>query len=119
MRVFRLRPGDRAPDAGAIFQGEVHTRRFIAEAESATHRVAEVAFRDGGRTKLHNHTTDQVLVITEGRGLVGTRDDRHEVTVGDVVLIPAGEAHFHGAAPGHDMTHLSILGPSRTTILED
>ncbi len=59
-----------------------------------------------------------MLLITAGAGVVGTRSQRQEVCAGDVVFIPAGEPHFHGAAEHADMTHYSVLGPSETTILE-
>ncbi len=31
-----------------------------------------------------------------------------ELNAGDVVFAPDGEEHWHGASPGHFMTHLSI-----------
>ena len=31
-----------------------------------------------------------------------------EIRPGDIVYTPADEWHWHGAAPGHFMTHLSI-----------
>lgn len=119
MRVLRIRPELRATDRGAIFIGTVRTQRVVDERLSEIHRILEVTFTDGARTKLHAHTTDQVLLITEGRGIVGTGAELHEVSAGDVVFIPAREPHFHGAAPGADMTHYSVLGASQTTILED
>ncbi len=118
MRVIRLRPSGRATDSGAIFLGAVKTQRVVGEETSGIHRIVEVTFTHGARTKLHEHTADQVLLITDGRGVVGTRGERHEVAAGDVVFIPAREPHFHGAAPGKDMTHYSVLGPGETKILE-
>lgn len=87
--------------------------------EEASPRILEVAFTSGARTKLHTHTSDQVLLIQAGHGVVGTRNEKHEVASGDVVVIPAGEPHFHGAADGQDMTHYSVLGSdNQTTVLE-
>jgi quercetin dioxygenase-like cupin family protein len=51
----------------------------------------------------------QTLYVTDGRGFVQARGG--EVTAlraGDVVHAPADEWHWHGAAPEHYMTHLSI-----------
>ncbi len=31
-----------------------------------------------------------------------------EIRAGDIVYTPADQWHWHGAAPGHFMTHLSI-----------
>lgn len=118
MKVVRPRAPGRRPAEGAIFNGQALTQAVLGEDATDQHRVLEVTFTKGARTKLHKHTTDQVLVITAGQGQVGTREERHDVGAGDVVLIPAGEAHFHGAREGTDMTHFSILGKSETTILE-
>ncbi|WP_329181306.1 cupin domain-containing protein [Streptomyces decoyicus] len=51
----------------------------------------------------------QTLHVTEGIGLVQSRGG--EVVVmrpGDTVHTPPGEWHWHGAAPEHFMTHLSL-----------
>lgn len=51
----------------------------------------------------------QTLYVTEGKGLVQSRDgDAEEIRAGDIVCTPAAEWHWHGAAPDHFMTHLSI-----------
>ncbi len=118
MQVARVRPAGRAPARREIFLGAVLSQEVLGEEATDQHRVTEVTFTHGARTKLHAHTTDQVLVITAGDGVVGTRSERHDVGSGDVVFIPTGEPHFHGAAPGKDMTHYSILGASQTTLLE-
>lgn len=117
MRVIRARPEDRVASADAVYSGVVRRQTIVS---SGTFRVLEVTFEQGAHTKLHAHTTDQVLVITAGRGIVGTREQRFEVRPGDVVHTPAGEPHFHGAAEDVDMTHFAILGAdSTTTILGD
>jgi quercetin dioxygenase-like cupin family protein len=60
-----------------------------------------------------------VLVVTYGRGIVATESEELHVSPSDVILIPAGERHWHGAEPGQDFTHLSILTPGAVTIDED
>ena len=71
--------------------------------------VSVVHFYDGARTYLHHHDGGQILVILAGRGQVGTAaDTADDVVAGDVVHAAPGELHWHAAAPGHDMTHLSI-----------
>ena len=71
--------------------------------------VSVVHFYDGARTYLHHHDGGQILIIVAGRGQVGTAAEAlDEVVAGDVVHAAPGELHWHGAAPGHDMTHLSI-----------
>ena len=72
-----------------------------------------VHFYDGARTYLHRHDDGQILIILSGHGQVGTPDAVEDVETGDVISAAPGEIHWHGAAPGQDMTHLSIaLGAS-------
>ncbi len=110
MRKLELGAGLARSDA-AIFEGEVHMRSHVGEDEAELFRVAEVSFRDGGRTSWHVHESDQLLIVTAGSGTVAT--EQHEIAIGpgDVVLVPAGERHWHGATPGGDLTHLSVLTP--------
>ena len=71
--------------------------------------VAAVRFAPGARTAWHSHDGGQTLYVTEGRGLVQARGQQiTELNPGDVVFAPDGEEHWHGARPGHFMTHLSI-----------
>ena len=65
-------------------------------------------FDAGARTKFHKHTGDQILIITEGTGSVGTDNETLTVVEGDVILIPAGENHFHGAPNATSMSHITI-----------
>jgi len=41
---------------------------IVAESEAQLVRVGVVTFKDGAVNKMHSHTFDQVLVITEGEG---------------------------------------------------
>jgi quercetin dioxygenase-like cupin family protein len=71
--------------------------------------VMSVHFTPGARTAWHFHDGGQTLYVTEGRGLVQARGQaKVELSPGDVVFTPDGEEHWHGASPGHFMTHLSI-----------
>lgn len=102
-----------------IFLGDVATQNLVAEEESDHLRVTAVTFEDGARNCWHSHTTDQVLVVTAGRGIVATDDDEVRVGAGDVVFIPAGKRHWHGAEPSEDFTHLSILTPGEMELQDD
>ena len=68
-----------------------------------------VHFYDGARTFPHHHGGGQILIVLSGRGQVGSDGgDAQDILPGDVVHADPGESHWHGAAPGHDMTHVSI-----------
>ena len=108
-----------------LFVGDVQRQTFVdlpdtgAEVESSTVRVQLVRFSAGAHTRLHAHATDQVLVVTEGEGLVGTRDVHLVAHPGDVIHVPAGEPHYHGATPDTAMAHLSVLTPGALAIVDD
>lgn len=101
-----------------IFIGTVEIQELVNEAAAALLRVTAVKFVDGAENRPHRHTTDQVLVATEGKGFLASGDDRLALAVGDVALIPANTRHWHGAQPGETFTHLSILTPGHITIDE-
>ncbi len=108
-----------APDHSPIFVGDVVRQNLVADGDATLLRVTAVTFQNGARNKLHHHAADQVLYVTHGHGIVATETDDIHVSPGDVILIPAGERHWHGAEPGQDMTHLSILTPGAVTIDEE
>ncbi len=94
------------PTSVARFEGTVK-QVPIGDGEGMS--VSVVHFYDGARTYLHAHADGQILVILDGHGQVGTAaGETEDVAAGDVVHAAPGELHWHGAAPGHDMTHLSI-----------
>lgn len=116
-----VRPGD-SPEVRAenpIFIGEVHTRALVDAATSPAVTVTLVRFIAGARNVPHIHGADQLLYITEGAGIVASRETEHQVRAGDIVHVPAGEWHWHGALPEGHMAHLSILPPCQTTIVEE
>ena len=119
MKVVRQGDSSEEITTAPIFVGTVHRRDLIDAATSPAVSVTLVRFSDGGKNKRHTHTADQILYVTEGRGIVASETAENVVTAGDIVHVPAGEIHWHGAVPGGHMAHLSILGPSQTTVLDD
>ena len=79
-----------------------------------------VNFSKGVRNKFHTHTFDQVLIVTAGEGIVTTEEGERVVTEGDVILIPAGEKHWHGAIKDSEFSHITVQRKGETTTqLED
>ena len=119
MKVVRKDDSPEQPATAPIFIGTVHSRPLIAADLNPAATVTLVRFTDGGRNKRHTHSEVQMLYITEGEGIVATDDHEHHVAAGDIAHIPAGEVHWHGAEPGKNMAHLSILpAASKTTVLD-
>jgi quercetin dioxygenase-like cupin family protein len=70
---------------------------------------ALVTFEPGARSAWHTHPLGQRLIVTAGHGLVQRRGGPiEEIGPGDVVWIPPGEEHWHGATTTTAMTHIAI-----------
>ena len=71
---------------------------------------ASVTFEPGARTAWHAHPLGQTLIVTAGCGWVqhwgGPVED---IRPGDVISIPPGEKHWHGATAATAMTHIAIV----------
>ncbi len=118
MRITRADTTGLPRSDNPIFVGEVVAQTIVDDAAAELLRVTAVTFRDGARNRWHRHAADQVLVITTGLGILADEQTEHPIEQGDVVLIPAGERHWHGARRGETMTHLSILTPGELTITD-
>lgn len=116
MRIHRIDDSQAAPSSDPIFDGEVTMQQLVRDADAALLRVTSVTFHDGARNRWHRHGADQVLVVISGEGIIATDEGEHPISTGNVILISAGERHWHGAQPGKTMSHLSILTPGALTI---
>jgi quercetin dioxygenase-like cupin family protein len=106
MKIVR---GDSAkPEQVGAFTGKTELKRLLGAQEPGGMAVSLVHFEDGSRTHWHIHPGEQVLYIIEGQGRVGTDNEEVLVGPGDVVYSAPNERHWHGAAEGHSMTHVSV-----------
>lgn len=96
------------------FSGPVHIQTLNDAAEAPGLEIFAVFFDAGARTMPHTHSTEQLLYFLEGEGVVATEGERRLYRLGGMAVVPAGEWHWHGAAPDSAMCHLSIRpgGPS-------
>ena len=102
-----------------LFTGREVTRQALLP-ESKEYQVNIVNFGKGVRNKFHAHESEQILIITVGKGVVATGKEEKIVTVGDIVLIPAGEKHWHGSGGDSDFSHIVIVrAGDKTKQLED
>jgi quercetin dioxygenase-like cupin family protein len=91
------------------FTGVVRIDPLFTAPAPASAAGAAVTFEPGARTAWHTHPLGQTLIVLFGRGLVQREGGPvEEIRSGDVVWIPPGERHWHGAAPTTAMTHLAI-----------
>jgi quercetin dioxygenase-like cupin family protein len=107
MEIRPAPPSARGP--AEWFTGEVWIDALARGEPPSRLRVSAVHFSPGARTAWHSHALGQTLYITEGIGRVQSRGgDMVTIRAGDVIVTPADEVHWHGAAPDHLMTHLSL-----------
>ena len=64
---------------------------------------------------MHNDSSDQVLFVTAGKGIIATETEEKEITVGDIVHITVEEKHWHGATPDSDFSHIALTAKGSTT----
>ena len=105
------RRGSQAPLPGPAdrFTGAVNvTQLFGAQAPSHV-SGGSVTFPPGARSAWHRHPLGQVLIVTAGTGWVqGWGGPTQEFHQGDVVRIPPGVKHWHGASATSPVTHLAV-----------
>lgn len=109
MEVGRIDNTEGEPPAEVAehFQGNARLQRLTSPFPDGPD-VFAVHFDPGGRTKPHTHGKGQLLVIADGRGIIGTREGRRVVEAGDVVAVMPDEWHWHGATPTTAMTHVTV-----------
>jgi quercetin dioxygenase-like cupin family protein len=118
MRVIKINKVRKEPFSDPIFTASDVTRQVLLP-ESKEYNVNVVNFGKGVRNKFHAHDSEQILVVTFGKGIIATETEEKVITVGDVVIIPAGEKHWHGATRDSKFSHIYVsrLG-SKLTQLE-
>src|SRR4030065_1440122 len=96
MKIVKMSQIPKESFLNPIFTGTDVTRQMLLP-ESKEFNVNLVNFGRGVRNKFHTHESEQILIITAGKGVVATELEEKVVTVGDIVLFQAGEKHGHVA----------------------
>ena len=92
-----------------FFTGGVRVDPMFQMQAPARTRGGLVTFEPGARSAWHTHPLGQILVVTSGLGLVQQWGQPvQQIRPGDIVWIPPGVKHWHGAAPTTAMTHIAI-----------
>jgi quercetin dioxygenase-like cupin family protein len=100
-------PSGKGPEE--YFTGTVRIDPLFNPPAPARAFGASVTFEPGARTAWHTHPHGQTLIVTAGCGRAQRWDGpAEEIRPGDVVWIPPGEKHWHGATPTTAMTHIAI-----------
>lgn len=121
---------DEGTDGGMFGLGEsndAYAKYFIGQSylnpltnPNETVFIANVTFEPGCRNNWHIHQATkgggQLLLCTNGRGWYQEwGKEAQELHPGDVVTIPAGVKHWHGAAKDSWFSHLAVEVPGEQT----
>ncbi|CAD0323885.1 (R)-mandelonitrile lyase [Xanthomonas hortorum] len=100
--------------ASAVGPAEYFTGKVRIDAPFQTDAPARVGgatvtFEPGARTAWHTHPLGQTLIVTAGAGRVQEwGKPAQEIRPGDIVWIPPGVKHWHGANATVAMSHIAI-----------
>jgi quercetin dioxygenase-like cupin family protein len=123
MKVINITQVEKEQVVGSLsslFTKPVTMQPIIGPQTSKNFVITQVNFGNGIRNKFHTHDNEQILIVTEGKGIVATDEEEIVVGPGDVIYIPAGEKHWHGATKDTAFSHLYVWMPeTKTTQLED
>lgn len=109
MKITRSGSLPSQPGPEDYFTGRVRLDPMFRAEEPGRVAGAHVTFEPGARTAWHTHPAGQTLIVTFGRGRVQREGGPvEEISQGDIVWFPAGEKHWHGAAPDTAMSHIAI-----------
>lgn len=102
-----------------FFTGTVRVDPLFQPETPWQSRGGTVTFEPGARTAWHTHPLGQILVVTAGAGRVQREGGPVQaIGPGDVVWIPAGVRHWHGAAPTTALTHIAITEAKDGKVVE-
>jgi 4-carboxymuconolactone decarboxylase len=110
IRITRSGSQPPRPAPADNFSGAARIDSAFGTSAPARMSGARVVFERGARTAWHKHPLGQLLIVTAGSGRVQRWGDAiDEIRQGDVVWIPPGQKHWHGAGPNSSMTHIAIV----------
>ena len=109
MQIRRAGSVPSAKGPADYFTGTVRVDPMFPATAPSRVNGSHVTFEPGARSNWHTHPLGQTLVITSGLGWVQREGGPiEEMRPGDVILVPPGLKHWHGASPMTAMTHIAI-----------
>jgi quercetin dioxygenase-like cupin family protein len=110
-RISISRSGSQPSSKGSAdyFTGSVRIDPLFKANDPLRASGGRVAFEPGARTAWHSHPYGQILIVTAGSGWIQQWGGPiEEIRQGDVVRIPPGVKHWHGATATTGMTHIAL-----------
>lgn len=107
------------PASADYFTGKAWVKMLVPNDPVLNTAVGNVVFEPGARNNWHTHPGGQILIVTHGTGYYQEAGKPIQLLqVGDVVNIPPGLKHWHGASPDSEFTHIAISTNTQTGIVD-
>ena len=109
IRITRAGSQPSARGPAEYFTGSVRVDRLFPATAPSRMSGGLVTFEPGARSAWHTHPIGQVLVVTAGLGWVQREGGPiEEMRPGDIVWIPPGVKHWHGATATTGVSHIAL-----------
>jgi quercetin dioxygenase-like cupin family protein len=109
LRIARAGSQPSGRGTAEYFTGSVRVDPLFPATAPSRMSGGPVTFEPGARSAWHTHPVGQVLVVTAGLGWVQREGGPvEEIRPGDVVWIPPGLKHWHGATATTGMSHIAL-----------
>ena len=107
--ITRSRSLSSNPGRAEYFTGSANVTELFPVRVPALVSGGRVTFEPGARSAWHTHPLGQILIVTAGTGWIQQwGGPKEEIREGDVIWIPPGQKHWHGATATTSMTHIAI-----------
>ena len=98
----------------AYFTGKSYLNPLAMPDKSNTISVVNVTFKPACINNWHRHATEQILLVTEGKGWYQEWGKPAQfLKKGDAITIPKGVKHWHGATADSWFAHISIMDTAK------
>jgi quercetin dioxygenase-like cupin family protein len=101
-----------------VQKGPIYRSLLVDGNISGGYSIAVVSFIPGTKLRWHIHDSEQIIYVTEGKGIIATQKQEYVVIPGMIVVIPAGEVHYHGATKDTSFTHIAFYRGKSQVISE-
>ncbi|RYZ77908.1 MAG: cupin domain-containing protein [Proteobacteria bacterium] len=110
MQFFRADTKETSVAPAEHFSGTVRLARFSQPGHPSKLSSAVVMFPAGARSAWHTHPMGQLLIVSDGTGLVQEwKQPAKRISKGDVIWTPPGVKHWHGACASSGMSHVTAV----------
>jgi len=109
--------GEKAP--ADYFTGTAWVKMLVPNDATFNCQIGNVMFEPGARNNWHTHPGGQILIVTDGTGYYQEKGKPLQLLrKGDVVKIPPGVKHWHGATADSHLTHIAVNTNTQKGIVE-